>query len=223
MQVWKKSWAAVIAVAFLAACNQVPAGLGTSAPASSAGATNGQAPAPGGMPVTINCGEGKQALVKQVSFDGKSVSQVDCVDMPRVVASRDAALIEDDFEVAPAPAPVRRTVQRAPVRERVIVREVPREREVIRDEEEPRVYRTSSTRRDDDVRMEDEAPARSEGRTTRSRGKRPGEQSALIIAGSTAAGAGAGAIVGGKKGAIIGAVIGGVGGTIYDRKTRNPK
>ena len=175
MQV-KKSWAAVVSMAVLAACTQAPSFNGESAPASSAGTT---AQAIGGGPVTINCGEGKQALVKSMSLDGRTLSQVDCVDMRRV-ASSDMSLIEDEIEVAP--------VRTAPVRERIVYRDAP-----VR-QPAPQVRR-----------------------------KRPGAQSALIIGGGTAAGAGVGAIVGGKKGALIGAVLGGVGSTIYDRTTRNRK
>jgi hypothetical protein len=43
---------------------------------------------------------------------------------------------------------------------------------------------------------------------------------AMIIGGSSAAGAGLGAIVGGKKGALIGAAIGGGASTIYEMKKR---
>ena len=46
------------------------------------------------------------------------------------------------------------------------------------------------------------------------------QKEAIIIGGSTAAGAGIGAIAGGKKGAAIGAISGGVAGLIYDMKTR---
>jgi hypothetical protein len=45
--------------------------------------------------------------------------------------------------------------------------------------------------------------------------------SALIIAGSTGAGAAVGAIAAGSKGAAIGAIAGGIGGLIYDRQTDN--
>ena len=45
--------------------------------------------------------------------------------------------------------------------------------------------------------------------------------SVLIVAGSSAAGAGIGALAGGKKGAGIGAIAGGIGGLIYDRATAN--
>ena len=46
-------------------------------------------------------------------------------------------------------------------------------------------------------------------------------KSVLIVAGSSAAGAGIGALAGGKKGAGIGAIAGGIGGLIYDRTTAN--
>lgn len=47
------------------------------------------------------------------------------------------------------------------------------------------------------------------------------EKSALIVAGSSGAGAAIGAIAGGGKGAAIGAISGGVAGFIYDRMTAN--
>ena len=53
------------------------------------------------------------------------------------------------------------------------------------------------------------------------RKKRSWEKEALIIGGSAAAGAGIGAVAGGKKGAAIGAASGGVAGLIYDLSTRN--
>ncbi len=51
--------------------------------------------------------------------------------------------------------------------------------------------------------------------------KRSWEKEALIIGGSSAAGAGIGAIAGGGKGAGIGAASGGVAGLVYDLATRN--
>lgn len=47
------------------------------------------------------------------------------------------------------------------------------------------------------------------------------EKSALIVAGSSGAGAAIGALAGGGKGAAIGAISGGVAGFIYDRMTAN--
>ena len=46
------------------------------------------------------------------------------------------------------------------------------------------------------------------------------KKSAMVIGGTTAAGAGLGAIFGGKKGALIGAAIGGGAGTIYEVRKR---
>lgn len=57
------------------------------------------------------------------------------------------------------------------------------------------------------------APARSVERPRRDWGK-----TAMVIGGSSAAGAGLGAIFGGKKGALIGAALGGGAATIYEVK-----
>jgi hypothetical protein len=46
------------------------------------------------------------------------------------------------------------------------------------------------------------------------------KKTAMVIGGTTAAGAGVGAIFGGKKGALIGAAIGGGAGTIYEVRKR---
>lgn len=66
------------------------------------------------------------------------------------------------------------------------------------------------------------------GRTMRTAPRRaveraPGRdwtKTAMVIGGTTAAGAGLGAIFGGKKGALIGAAIGGGAGTLYEVKKR---
>ena len=42
----------------------------------------------------------------------------------------------------------------------------------------------------------------------------------MVVGGTTAAGAGLGAIFGGKKGALIGAAIGGGAGAVYEVRKR---
>ena len=56
-------------------------------------------------------------------------------------------------------------------------------------------------------------------RVERSSG-RDWKRTAMVIGGSTAAGAGLGAIFGGKKGALIGAALGGGAGTLYEVRKR---
>jgi hypothetical protein len=59
--------------------------------------------------------------------------------------------------------------------------------------------------------------------TTRVVEREPGrdwKKTAMVIGGSTAAGAGVGAIFGGKKGALIGAAIGGGASTLYETTKR---
>ncbi|HOC18388.1 MAG TPA: hypothetical protein PKK95_08980 [Vicinamibacterales bacterium] len=72
----------------------------------------------------------------------------------------------------------------------------------------PRVVRTAETYRASAPTRQVEKPRRSWKKT------------ALIIGGSTAAGAGVGGIVAGKKGALIGAAIGGGASTIYEAVKR---
>ncbi len=67
------------------------------------------------------------------------------------------------------------------------------------------------------------APVRSRRPATRRVERSSGRdwaKTAMVIGGSTAAGAGLGAIFGGKKGALIGAALGGGAGTIYEGKKR---
>jgi hypothetical protein len=52
------------------------------------------------------------------------------------------------------------------------------------------------------------------------RSNRSWQKTAMVVGGTTAAGAGLGAIFGGKKGALIGAAIGGGAGTIYEVRKR---
>jgi predicted ABC-type sugar transport system permease subunit len=62
------------------------------------------------------------------------------------------------------------------------------------------------------------APSRVTTRTVERSTGRNWKKTALVIGGSSAAGAGIGAIFGGKKGALIGAAIGGGASTIYETR-----
>ena len=64
------------------------------------------------------------------------------------------------------------------------------------------------------VRYVQEQPVRR--RVVRTAPKRSWQKSALVIGGSAGAGAGIGALAGGKKGALIGAAIGGGSGAIFE-------
>jgi hypothetical protein len=63
------------------------------------------------------------------------------------------------------------------------------------------------------------APRRTSTVVERSSG-RSWQKTAMVIGGSSAAGAGLGAIFGGKKGALIGAALGGGAGTLYEVRKR---
>jgi hypothetical protein len=153
-----------------------------------------------GRTTLVNCGEGRLALVYSDPLGG--AAHVQCVAAPSAIAS-DAmmpgvagALPVSQF--APAiVSPVRPAVQ-----ERVVYREA-----------------TPAPRRDVSTVQPTSAPS--------SRAVAPAPQtrswkkSALIIGGSTAAGAGVGAILGGGSGAKKGGVVGLLGGTIYDVATRS--
>jgi hypothetical protein len=59
-------------------------------------------------------------------------------------------------------------------------------------------------------------PDHQPARAVEQRRGRNWKKTALVIGGSSAAGAGVGAIFGGRKGALIGAAIGGGASTIYE-------
>ena len=80
-------------------------------------------------------------------------------------------------------------------------------------------YPVSGFRQVQPVRAYTSAPApRRASVATIDRAHRDWAKTAMVIGGSSAAGAGLGAIFGGKKGALIGAAIGGGAGTLYEVK-----
>ena len=82
----------------------------------------------------------------------------------------------------------------------------------------PAVYETAPAPAPERVVYRERAATRTVA--TRAEPRRDWKKSAMVIGGTTAAGAGVGAIFGGKKGALIGAAIGGGAGTIYEVRKR---
>ena len=162
----------------------------------------------------VNCGEGRQALVFTDPRTGQS--QVQCVGAEAGYAATGAltpgmatAMPVSQFVPAIVPAqPAPQVVYRDPV--------VPAARSTARRSSAP-VARTASTstygRSAEPSYSRTSEVAAPQGRTWK--------KSAIIIGGSTAAGAGVGAVLGGGSGAKKGAVVGLLGGTIYDVATRN--
>jgi len=154
----------------------------------------------------VNCGEGRQALVYSDPRTGGS--QVQCVADPSAVASGLMPGVAGAMPVSQfAPAIV--SPGTPAVQERVVYRDpvAPASRST-----RSSVRRTSS--------YGSASPAYSRGEYS-AKQPRTWKKSALIIGGSTAAGAGVGAIMGGKSGAVKGGVVGLIGGTVYDIATRN--
>ena len=141
----------------------------------------------------VNCGPYQRTLVRTTYLNGQPVASVDCVPAENVAQPVDGAayLAPQQFAAPVAAQPV--VYQTAPA---------------------PRVVRTVSS-----------APARTRTVTqrvyTERKPVRSKTKSAVIIGTSAAAGAGVGALVGGKKGAIIGAIAGGGGALVWDQVTRN--
>ncbi len=151
---------------------------------------------PQSRPTLVNCGEGRQAVIYNDS-ENAGVSRVECVDAPPMAPVQVgyglpmASQFNAPSIVGPtAPA---RPVERVVYRDRVAT---------------PPVARSQGTYRS-------AAPA-----VDRPTQVRSWKKSALIIGGSTAAGAGVGAVLDGKSGAKKGAVVGLIGATIYDVATR---
>ena len=163
----------------------------------------------------VNCGEGRQALVFTDPRTGQS--QVQCVGAEAGYATTTGALMPgmatampvSQFVPAIVPAqPAPQVVYRDPV--------VPAARSTARRSSASPVRTASSST---DARSAEPSYSRTSDVATPQ--TRSWKKSAVIIGGSTAAGAGVGAVLDGKSGAVKGGVVGLVGGTIYDIATRN--
>jgi hypothetical protein len=111
------------------------------------------------------------------------------------------AIVDDGYGYAPGSAygyPLQRSPSAYPAYE---TRPVP---QYVAYEPPRRFASTPVTTRTAPTRVIERAPRRDWART------------AMVIGGTTAAGAGLGGIFGGKKGALIGAAIGGGAGTLYE-------
>ncbi len=149
-----------------------------------------------GAPVLVNCEPHQRALVRQKVVNGETVAQVDCVSGAAAPVYTDIygrPLSSPYGMTTPSPYGMTPAVYTAPqVVPATVAYSVP----------ETRVVRTRQ------VIEPERRVVRRSGRTWK--------KSALVIGGSTAAGAGIGGLIGGKKGALVGAAIGGGASTIFE-------
>jgi hypothetical protein len=82
----------------------------------------------------------------------------------------------------------------------------------------PAVVRTAAAPRQTVYRTA--APAQENVVVERTSPRRSWAKTAMVIGGTSAAGAGVGGLIGGKKGALVGAAIGGGGASIYEATRR---
>ena len=161
----------------------------------------------------VNCGEGRQALVFTDPRTGQS--QVQCVGAE---ASLTGAMTPGLASAMPVSQFVPAIVPAQPAPQQVVYRDpvVPAARSTARRSSAPRARTASNST------YSQAEPSYSRGSAVEpAQQGRSWKKSAIIIGGSTAAGAGVGAVLDGKDGAKKGAVVGLLGGTIYDIATRN--
>jgi hypothetical protein len=167
------------------------------------------------QPILVNCGDGRQAMVRQTLVGDRTVSRVECVPDATLMTDTGLAGMPGSLDVpaqqfqaaAPVAAPAAVAQPRVVYRDRPVYRDRVVERTVS---SAPAASTSASSSSSESSRS---VPARKPGRSW--------QKSAVIIGGSAAGGAGVGAIIGGRRGAAKGAVLGGVAGTIYDVATRN--
>jgi len=157
------------------------------------------------LPVAVNCEPSQRAIVRPVAINGTTMSQVDCVSTdPGTAPAPMAAAYQPNgpaaIPVSYAPASFARPQTASFEQERVVPVAAPApvvERRVVYQRPVERTIRPQ---------------------------KRSVAKSAIIIGSSAGAGAGLGALIGGKKGALIGAAAAGGGATLWDQITRrNPR
>jgi hypothetical protein len=162
----------------------------------------------------VNCGEGRQALVFTDPRTGQS--QVQCVGAEASLNT--GAMTPGMASAMPVSQFVPAIVPAQPAPQQVVYRDpvVPATRSTARRSSTPRARTASNST------YGAAEPSYSRGSAVEPAPQgRSWKKSAIIIGGSTAAGAGVGAVLDGKDGAKKGAVVGLLGGTIYDIATRN--
>jgi hypothetical protein len=151
---------------------------------------------PAGSPIVVSCEPHQRTLVRPVMVNGAAVSQIECVAGEGQVA---AAAQPAAF------APQAAYGQVTPRTQTVYADMAPAQVVPVSAQPVARPVRTRQVIYDEPVRVKK---------------PRSVKKSAVIIGSSAAAGAGVGALAGGKKGALIGAAIGGGGAAIWDQITR---
>jgi hypothetical protein len=170
----------------------------------------------------VNCGEGRQALITN-DPRGTGLAQVQCVVTGLSAMGIPTAMPVAQFASSQFASPQFVPTVVSPVRPAVEER-VDYSEPVARP-----VYRSASRSSSASTARRTSAPVYRSSEPSYSRNSdvyaapqgRSWKKSAIIIGGSTAAGAGVGAVLSGKSGAAKGAVVGLLGGTIYDIATRN--
>jgi hypothetical protein len=153
------------------------------------------------LPVAVNCEPLQRAIVRPVAINGAAMSQVDCVSVDPGVAPAPVAVpayqgaVPAALPVSYAPASFARpqTASFEEARVAPVAAPAPVARRVVYERPVERTIRPQ---------------------------QRSVAKSALIIGSSAGAGAGLGALIGGKKGALIGAAAAGGGATLWDQITR---
>jgi hypothetical protein len=177
--------------------------VGSLAAATGAAACGTQAAAPFGATgqAMVQCEPGQHAVVNQSVADGRTLTSVSCAaDAPVFTRTQPRGSYRAPAAVAYQPQPVYQpeaVYQPQPVTDEP----APVSRPAVVHEEAPAVAQPPAA-------VEDPAPTRS------------WQKRAIVIGGSSGAGAGIGALIGGKKGALIGAAIGGGAGTIYEMRKK---
>ena len=155
-----------------------------------------------GADVAVSCGPAQRAVVRQTLNDGTPKVDIDCVQgVPGTAAA--TYVIDEAGRVVPATVGLEPAMPVA----RVAAMPVAYQPQIV---SAPAVYEPVV-----------QAPRRTAATAAPIRKRTTWQKRALIIGGSAGAGAGVGALVGGKKGALIGAAVGGGGAALVDALKRD--